>query len=199
MEFKFIDKAILPNKFGKFDIYAFKQKDKEHIALSMGELAGKEGVLARLHSECLTGDALFSQRCDCGPQLEEAMRRIAKLGTGVIFYLRQEGRGIGLANKIRAYHLQDDGMDTVEANLHLGFGEDERDYEIIKPMMDFLQIKSLKLMTNNPSKIEKLESYGVKITQRIAIEVGQNPNNMEYLKTKSEKMRHILENLDSEK
>lgn len=196
MKVEYIDKATLPNKFGVFTIYVFKEGDKDHVILSMGDVIGKEGVLARLHSECLTGDALFSQRCDCGPQLEEAMRRIAEEGEGVIFYLRQEGRGIGLANKIRAYHLQDDGMDTVEANLHLGFGEDERDYEIIKPMLDFLQIKSLRLMTNNPSKIEKLEEYGIKVADRVAIEVGKNPHNEAYLKTKAEKMRHMLKDLD---
>lgn len=196
MDINFIDKALLPNKFGTFVIYAFKEGEKEHIVLTMGDIVGKEAVLARLHSECLTGDALFSQRCDCGPQLEEAMRRIAEAGSGVIFYLKQEGRGIGLANKIRAYHLQDEGMDTVEANLHLGFGEDERDYSIIKPIMKFLRIKSLRLMTNNPSKLEKLKAEGIKIDERLAIEVGKNPNNEAYLKTKLEKMRHMLKDLD---
>lgn len=196
MDIKFIDKALLPNKFGTFVIHAFKEGEKEHIVLTMGDITDKEAVLARLHSECLTGDALFSQRCDCGPQLEEAMKRIAEVGSGVIFYLKQEGRGIGLANKIRAYHLQDEGMDTVEANLHLGFNEDERDYSIIKPIMEFLHIKSLRLMTNNPSKLEKLKDEGIKVDERVSIEVGKNPHNEEYLKTKSQKMRHIFKDLD---
>ncbi len=171
--------------------------DKEHIVLTMGDIAGPEPVLARVHSECLTGDALFSMRCDCGPQLQAAMHKISIVGRGAIFYLRQEGRGIGLLNKIKAYHLQDCGADTVEANEQLGFGADMRDYSILKPMMDHLTIRSLKLMTNNPRKVKALEDMGITVAERIPHQTGRNPHNAKYLETKKGKLGHLFEDDNS--
>ncbi len=166
--------------------------DKEHVVLSLGNISGDETVLARVHSECLTGDALFSMRCDCGAQLEYAMQTIAKEGRGVILYLRQEGRGIGLMNKIKAYHLQDAGADTVEANERLGFGADMRDYSICQEMLKHLGISTIRLMTNNPRKVAALEEMGITIAERVAIQQGQNPHNEGYLKTKAGKLGHLM-------
>jgi GTP cyclohydrolase II len=167
--------------------------EKEHVVLTMGDIRGDEPVLARVHSECLTGDALFSLRCDCGPQLQAAMHKIALAGRGAIFYLRQEGRGIGLLNKIRAYHLQDCGADTVEANERLGFGDDMRDYSILKPMLEHLQITQLKLLTNNPRKVKALEEMGIRVAERIPHHTGRNPHNAKYLETKRGKLGHLFE------
>jgi GTP cyclohydrolase II len=172
--------------------------NKEHVVLSMGQIEGDEPIMARIHSECLTGDALFSLRCDCGAQLQAAMHKIALQGRGVIFYLRQEGRGIGLLNKIKAYHLQDCGADTVEANERLGFGADMRDYSILKPMLEHLKIKQLKLMTNNPRKVKALQELGVNVVERVAHERGRNPHNAKYLETKKGKLGHLLEGDEGE-
>ena len=184
----------LPTPFGTFDMHGFSDSEtgKEHVALTMGDLAGQDAVLTRLHSECLTGDALFSLRCDCGSQLQEGLKRIATEGRGVLLYLRQEGRGIGLLNKIKAYNLQDQGADTVEANEHLGFDADMRSYEMAKDMLQFLQVKSVNLMTNNPRKINALTELGIEVEQRHAIQVGENSHNKGYLATKASKLDHLL-------
>ncbi|KAF1853759.1 hypothetical protein Lal_00007016 [Lupinus albus] len=168
---------------------------KEHLALTLGDVGNGEPVLGRVHSECLTGDALFSQRCDCGAQLEAALKKIAKEGRGVLFYLRQEGRGIGLLNKIRAYHLQDQGADTVEANERLGFPADMRRYTIVLPMLAHLKITSLRLMTNNPRKVKALEDSGITVAERIALIANHNPFNIGYLGTKARKLGHLLPGL----
>ncbi|MCX7830699.1 MAG: GTP cyclohydrolase II, partial [Acidobacteria bacterium] len=184
----------LPTKFGEFRIIAYESElsDKTHIALTMGKWKKGDEVLVRMHSECLTGDALFSLRCDCGAQLECAMKRIAKEKKGAIVYLRQEGRGIGLLNKIKAYELQDKGMDTVEANEALGFKPDERDYGVGAQILRDLQITKAKLLTNNPKKLAALSGFGIEIVGCESIEVPPNPININYLKTKKEKMGHNL-------
>lgn len=166
--------------------------EKEHVVLTLGDVADGQPVLARVHSECLTGDALFSMRCDCGEQLHAALKAISEEGRGALLYLRQEGRGIGLLNKIKAYKLQDAGADTVEANEALGFGADQRDYAICKPMLDHLGINSLKLMTNNPRKVAAMEELGLDVTERIAIETPHNPHNQKYLATKAGKLGHLM-------
>jgi len=178
-----------------FAMHGFEEVEtgKEHVVLTMGDMDTDEPVLARIHSECLTGDALFSLRCDCGAQLQHAMHRISVEGRGAIFYLRQEGRGIGLLNKIRAYHLQDCGADTVEANEQLGFGADMRDYSILKAMVDHLHIKSVRLMTNNPRKVNALEGLGIHVTERLPHQTGRNPHNVKYLSTKKGKLGHLFE------
>lgn len=195
MTLRYIASSKLPTPWGIFDMHGFEDRehDKEHVVLTMGDITGAEPVLARVHSECLTGDALFSLRCDCGAQLQAAMHRIAVLGCGVIFYLRQEGRGIGLLNKIRAYNLQDKGADTVEANEQLGFGADMRDYSILKPMIDHLGIKQIKLMTNNPRKVKALQELGVNVVERLSHQTGRNPHNAHYLSTKRGKLGHLLD------
>jgi GTP cyclohydrolase II len=165
---------------------------KEHVALVYGDVAGGSAVLARVHSECLTGDALFSLRCDCGFQLQEALKRISEEGTGVLLYLRQEGRGIGLLNKIRAYHLQDGGADTVEANERLGFAADMRDYSMCLPMLEHLGVEQVRLMTNNPRKVKALEQYGVPVSERVPLQVGKNRHNEQYLATKMGKLGHMM-------
>lgn len=168
------------------------ESGKEHVALSLGQIDSGEPVLARVHSECLTGDALFSLRCDCGFQLEAALSAVAKEGRGVVLYLRQEGRGIGLLNKIRAYHLQDQGADTVEANERLGFGADMRNYFMCQPMFEHLGIQSVRLMTNNPRKVKALTDAGVTVAERVPLQVGRNPHNDGYLNTKATKLGHYL-------
>lgn len=192
---KYIESSILPTKFGEFTIHGFLEEanGKEHVAITFGDLSGDDPVLARIHSECLTGDALFSARCDCGPQLEEAMRRISSTGRGVILYLRQEGRGIGLMNKIRAYHLQDQGADTVEANEALGFGADQREYSMCQSMLEKLGVHSVMLMTNNPRKVAALKDYGINVVGRSEIRVGDTPQNESYLKTKRSKLGHLFD------
>jgi len=184
----------LPTRFGEFRLYAYENQidNKTHVALVMGEVAGDEPVLIRVHSECLTGDAFFSQRCDCGPQLETAMQRIAEEGRGIIVYLRQEGRGIGLVHKLRAYELQDDGADTVEANEALGFKADQRDYGIGAQILTDLGVSKLKIMTNNPRKFVGLSGYGLEIVERVPIEVEVTETTRRYLETKKRKLGHDL-------
>ncbi len=184
--------AILPTRYGEFQIRVFTEGDKEHVALIRGDLTQGGPVLVRLHSECLTGDALFSLRCDCGFQLEAALSMIAAENRGVLLYLRQEGRGIGLTNKIRAYHLQDHGQDTVEANESLGFGADQRDYSFALSMLQALGITDVKLMTNNPRKVNALHDHGIKVVERVPMKFGANPHNQRYLQAKSEKLGHLL-------
>jgi GTP cyclohydrolase II len=169
------------------------QSNKEHLILTMGNVADGEPVLTRLHSECLTGDALFSMRCDCGSQLQAALEMIAEEGRGALIYLRQEGRGIGLLNKIKAYKLQDEGADTVEANEQLGFGADMRDYSMLAPMLAHLNIKSVRLMTNNPRKVTAFEELDIEVVERLALKTGRNPHNEKYLQTKAGKLGHLLE------
>ncbi|MGP0175060.1 GTP cyclohydrolase II [Pseudomonas sp. NCHU5208] len=197
MSVLFVAASQLPTPFGVFTMHGFLDEatGKEHVALTFGDVADGEPVLGRLHSECLTGDALFSLRCDCGAQLEAALQAISEEGRGVLLYLRQEGRGIGLLNKIRAYELQDGGADTVEANERLGFGADMRDYAICPPMLEHLGIKSLKLMTNNPRKVKAMEGFGLRVAERRPLQVGQNPHNRKYLATKAGKLGHMLGNL----
>ena len=195
MTIRYVESSKLPTSWGIFSMHGFEDTgaDKEHVVLTMGDVSDGEPVLARIHSECLTGDALFSLRCDCGAQLQAAMHRISVEGRGAIFYLRQEGRGIGLLNKIKAYHLQDKGADTVEANEQLGFGADMRDYSILKPMLEHLHIKTLKLMTNNPRKVKALQELGIEVVERLPHETGRNPHNAKYLATKKGKLGHLLD------
>ncbi|WP_193161720.1 GTP cyclohydrolase II [Microbulbifer hainanensis] len=195
MTIRYVESSKLPTPWGMFAMHGFEEVEtgKEHLVLTMGDVDTDEPVLSRIHSECLTGDALFSLRCDCGAQLQHALHRIAVEGRGAIFYLRQEGRGIGLLNKIRAYHLQDCGADTVEANEQLGFGADMRDYSILKAMLDHLHIKSVRLMTNNPRKVTALEQLGIEVAERLPHQTGRNPHNVKYLSTKKGKLGHLLQ------
>ena len=194
MSVVFVAASKLHTPFAEFMMHGFfdEETGKEHLALTLGDIANGEPVLGRLHSECLTGDALFSLRCDCGAQLEAALMAIAKEGRGILLYLRQEGRGIGLLNKIRAYKLQDGGADTVEANEQLGFAADLRDYSICRPMLDHLGVHSLQLMTNNPRKVKAMQTFGVEVAQRVSLQVGENPYNKLYLANKSGKLGHLL-------
>ncbi|HEX2437808.1 MAG TPA: bifunctional 3,4-dihydroxy-2-butanone-4-phosphate synthase/GTP cyclohydrolase II [Methylomirabilota bacterium] len=187
----------LPTDFGEFTAVAYEAsvQNRTHLALVMGDVAGEEPVLVRMHSECLTGDVFQSMRCDCGSQLTKAMAVIRDAGRGVIVYLRQEGRGIGLHNKIRAYELQEQGMDTVEANLALGFKADLRDYGIGAQILVDLGIKNLRLLTNNPTKRAGLEGYGLQVVERVPLEVPANPENRKYLSTKRDKLGHLLTSL----
>lgn len=194
MSVRFIETCRLPTPFAEFEMHGFEETEtgQEHVVLSLGDISNGEPVLARTHSECLTGDALFSMRCDCGYQLEEALKSIADEGRGILLYLRQEGRGIGLLNKIRAYHLQDRGADTVEANERLGFAADLRDYSMCKEMLEHLGVSKLNLMTNNPRKVKALGDFGVEIVSRVPLQVGKNPHNEGYLATKADKLGHWL-------
>ena len=196
MSVVFVAASQLPTPFAVFTMHGFldEASGKEHVALTLGDVADGAPVLGRLHSECLTGDALFSQRCDCGAQLEAALRAIAAEGRGVLLYLRQEGRGIGLLNKIRAYELQDGGADTVEANERLGFGADQRDYAICQPMLEHLGISAIKLMTNNPRKVKALTDMGITVAERVPLHTGHNPHNKLYLATKANKLGHMMGN-----
>lgn len=191
---KMIAVGNLPSRFGDFKVVAFynNKDEKEHAAFISGDVIDKEDVPLRIHSECLTGDAIGSLRCDCRDQLEESLKLIGKQKKGVLLYLRQEGRGIGFINKIRAYQLQDNGLDTVEANLALGFKDDEREYAVAAHMINSLRIKSVKLITNNPNKIKGLEDLGIKISGRIPMVISSNKHNDKYLKTKKEKSKHML-------
>lgn len=184
--------ACFPTCFGDFTIHAFRDGEgEEHIALTRGDVKGKERVPVRIHSQCLTGDALGSLRCDCREQLEHSLLFLGRQKNGILVYLRQEGRGIGLGNKIKAYHLQDMGFDTVEANKRLGFDEDLRDYSVAAEILKKLGVCSILLMTNNPAKLEELRKNGIKC-ERIPLIVKPNRYNSKYLKTKEEKMRHLL-------
>jgi len=191
-----VSEAEMPTKYGKFQIHGYQNKinGEHHIALTMGNICEENPVLVRVHSECLTGDVFGSQRCDCGEQLDEAMKRIAEAGRGILLYMRQEGRGIGLLNKLKAYHLQDNGMDTVEANHALGFAADLRDYGIGAEILADLGAKELLLMTNNPKKISGIFGFGLKVVERIPIVINHNENNQHYLDTKVRKMGHLMVN-----
>ncbi len=190
----------LPTKYGNFTLYAYEDvvEEETHLALLMGEPEGKENVLVRVHSECVTGDIFHSMRCDCGEQLNSAMEMIAKEGEGVLVYMRQEGRGIGLINKLKTYELQEKGLDTVEANKAIGFPPDIRDYGIGAQILLDLGLKKIRLLTNNPAKIVGLEGYGIKIVERVPLEVEPNNENFEYLKIKKEKLGHLLEKIQKE-
>jgi GTP cyclohydrolase II len=187
--------ADLPTRFGDFHIVAFSNNldDKEHVAIFKGDILNAEHVPVRLHSECLTGDVMGSYRCDCRDQLEHALKKINKMETGIVLYLRQEGRGIGLTNKIRAYSLQDQGLDTVEANVALGFRDDERDYTIAAEMLKALKVNSVRLMTNNPKKIDQLKSHGIQVSERLPHILPTNKHNKAYLKTKATKSGHMID------
>jgi 3,4-dihydroxy 2-butanone 4-phosphate synthase/GTP cyclohydrolase II len=189
-----VETVKLPTDYGDFDLYLYRSKldDQHHLALVHGDVAGRDKVLVRVHSECLTGDVFGSRRCDCGSQLHQAMRQVAAAGRGVIVYMRQEGRGIGLAPKIKAYKLQEQGYDTVEANEKLGFEMDLREYGIGAQILVDLGLKNIRLLTNNPKKIVGLEGYGLKIVEQLPIRVKPNPHNERYLKAKREKMGHLL-------
>lgn len=190
-----ISVAKMPTRFGDFMIHSFVERitGKEHVALVKGDISSGDLVLARVHSECLTGDVFGSKRCDCGEQFDAAMKAIEKEGRGVMLYLRQEGRGIGLVNKLRAYELQDQGMDTVEANLALGFKEDEREYYIAAQMFRELGVKTVRILTNNPAKIEGLSDVGINIVERLPIIAEPNEFDRDYLKVKQVKMRHMFQ------
>lgn len=190
--------ADLPTEFGDFRIVAFwnNRDGKDHVAIVHGDVVGKESVPLRVHSECLTGDALGSLRCDCRAQLHAALRRIAEEPFGVVLYLRQEGRGIGLMNKIRAYSLQDGGLDTVDANLALGFRDDEREYSVAAHMINSLDLRSIRLITNNPNKLSQLREFGVQVEGRIPHIMQATPENADYLRTKAERSGHLIEQAD---
>lgn len=194
MQLKRIADAILPTQWGDFLMTGFEELNtgRDHVALSYGDVSGDKAVLCRIHSECLTGDALFSLRCDCGFQLEAALAQIAQEQRGVLLYHRQEGRNIGLLNKIRAYALQDQGYDTVEANHQLGFAADQRDFTLCADMLNLLGISSVRLLTNNPCKIAILQKAGINIEERVPLVVGRNPSNSRYLDTKANKLGHLL-------
>ena len=190
----FIEVSELPTEFANFKVHAFtEEKNKiDHLAITLGDITSIDSVLTRIHSQCITGESFFSLRCDCRYQLSESLNQIAKKGRGVVFYLQQEGRGIGLSNKIRAYKLQDSGFDTVEANHQLGFHEDERNYEIVSSIANHLKIQSIDLMTNNPKKVDAIEKSSLKINKRISIKSKSNDHNRSYLDTKAKKLGHLM-------
>ncbi len=185
-----IASSRLPTQHGPFEVHAFQDDNGDDLlALALGELSGKPAPLLRLHSACMTGDALFSLRCDCGAQLERAMQMIAAEGRGALIYMPQEGRGIGLSNKLRSYALQDTGLDTVEANERLGFPADLRDYHSCGPVLEWLKLSRCRLLTNNPRKVQALEAHGVQV-ERVALAVGRGPHNAHYLDIKASKLAH---------
>ncbi len=186
--------ARIPTRYGDFQLcyYTNTLDNKEHLAFYMGDLAQAEGALARVHSECFTGDVLGSLRCDCGEQLDRALALVASEGLGVVIYLRQEGRGIGLEQKLLAYNLQDQGYDTVDANLMLGHGADERSYSLAACILDDLGVQSVRLMTNNPAKINALQAEGIKVVARVPLEIAVNAENQGYMITKAKRMDHLL-------
>jgi len=184
----------MPTDYGDFDLHLYHSAidGQNHLALVKGDVAGKSGVLVRVHSACLTGDVFGSRRCDCGPQLHQAMRQISQEGRGVIVYMDQEGRGIGLADKLKAYKLQESGYDTVEANLKLGFKTDLREYGLGAQILADLGLKTIRLLTNNPKKVVGLDGYGLEIVERVPIRIKPNPHNLKYLQTKREKLGHLV-------
>jgi len=184
----------IPTRHGEFILHYYSNTidDKEHIALVKDDVANQEDIPVRIHSECFTGDVLGSRRCDCGEQLAMAMQMLSEAPSGILIYLRQEGRGIGLLKKLQAYNLQDQGLDTVDANIHLGHLADEREYSVAALILESLQVKSIQLITNNPEKIDALEKLGIHVVKRIPIEVTAHKDNLDYLKTKAKKMAHIL-------
>jgi GTP cyclohydrolase II len=187
-----VAQASLPTRYGRFQMFVYETPEhKEHVALTLGAIHDCGSVLVRAHSECLTGDVLGSSRCDCGEQLADSLRFLQEERCGILLYLRQEGRGIGLAKKISAYALQEQGLDTVEANLALGLPEDMRDYRVAAEMLLDLGVSRIRLITNNPAKIEGLERYGVEVVARIPLRMAPNPSNLGYLRTKREKMGHL--------
>ena len=190
----FVETSELPTDIANFKVHAFteEQNKKDHLAIAFGTINPNEPVLSRIHSQCITGESFFSMRCDCRFQLTESLQQIANNGSGVVFYLQQEGRGIGLSNKIRAYNLQDKGFDTVEANHQLGFKEDERGYGIVSDMINFLGIKAVDLMTNNPKKLKALEAMGVVVNQRVPLYSSTNKYNEKYISTKVKKLGHLI-------
>jgi 3,4-dihydroxy 2-butanone 4-phosphate synthase/GTP cyclohydrolase II len=190
-----VEVVKMPTDFGDFDLYLYQSRvdGQNHLALVKGDVAaGKEGVLVRVHSECLTGDVFGSRRCDCGPQLHQAMKQISQAGKGIIVYMRQEGRGIGLGPKIQAYKLQEQGYDTVEANLKLGYGMDLREYGLGAQIIADLGVKKIRLMTNNPKKVVGLDGYGLEIVEQVPIRIKANPHNQKYLQTKRQKLGHLI-------
>ncbi len=195
MKTKFITQAHLPTTYANFEVHVFEYQGQEHLALTKGLVSGRFGdndvILLRVHSECLTGDGLFSLRCDCGPQLEFAMKAIGQVDHGLLIYLRQEGRGIGLTEKIKAYHLQDQGADTFDANVTLGHLPDNRNYDMLNDVFIHFGVKKIKLMTNNPDKLAAIEAAGIEVVERIPVKVGHNPHNQVYLKTKTDKFKHL--------
>jgi GTP cyclohydrolase II len=195
MTIRLVVSSRLPTAWAVFDVHGFldTETSKEHLALTLGDVSADPSPLCRVHSECLTGDALFSLRCDCGAQLEAALEMIASEGRGVLLYLRQEGRGIGLLNKLKAYELQDRGADTVEANERLGFAPDPRRFDIAADMLTQLGVSAVRLMTNNPRKLKALADRGIEVTDRIPIALARNPHNERYLATKAAKLGHLFE------
>ena len=191
---EFVESCKFPTEIANFHLYAFKENitNKEHLAITLGTFNLNVPTLARIHCQCLTGESLFSLRCDCRYQLTESLKKIAKNGSGIVFYLQQEGRNIGLLNKIKAYKLQDQGLDTVEANHKLGFTDDPRDYKIVSAMAKYLGINSVDLMTNNPRKINALKENGLLVNKRIPIKSKATKYNRDYLKTKAKKLGHLL-------
>ena len=189
-----VEVVQMPTEYGDFDLHLYRSKIdmQHHLAVVYGEVAGKSNVLVRVHSECLTGDVFGSRRCDCGAQLHQAMRQVAQAGRGVVVYMRQEGRGIGLAPKIKAYKLQEQGFDTVEANQQLGFNMDLREYGMGAQILVDLGLKTIRLLTNNPRKVVGLEGYGLEIVEQVPIRIKPNPHNLRYLNTKREKLGHLL-------
>lgn len=185
-------KTRIPTGYGEFNLYLYSEHGKEHLAMVSGEVAGHSNVPVRVHSECLTGDVFGSRRCDCGDQLRHTLQYLGRVECGVLIYLRQEGRGIGLLKKMEAYNLQDQGLDTVEANIQLGHQPDERDYSVAAHILADLDVRSIQLITNNPHKVDELQAHGVNVEARIPIEVGQHSDNLGYLRSKAEKMAHLL-------
>ena len=192
MQIIFVSKAALPTKFGNFEIHGFTDSEnREHIAITKGQFPSKETPLIRIHSECFTGDILGSLKCDCGDQLQKALSLIENEGCGILIYLRQEGRGIGLLNKIKAYKLQEQGLDTLDANLHLGLPADTRNYDTAAEILKHFGVSQIKLITNNPDKIAQLENQGIQIVERIDISTEKNSHNKKYIETKNERFGHF--------